>query len=115
MYLAIHTINLRKKEKENLPQLVKQKPYIHNTQHELVVSNILRHAAEWFQLQEGELMNQTPPRAASHYVSAHALHWKATNHLYAIPNWPAKQYVLDQLRNEAIKCLARTHVFASPS
>jgi hypothetical protein len=40
------------------------------------------------QLQETyELMNQMPRTAAIHYV--HALHWKATNHLYLVPNWPS--------------------------
>jgi len=69
------------------------------------VSNILRHAAEWFQLQDGdELMNQTPPTAASHLPTNSQL-----------PNWlAAGERVRAQHRNEAIKCPASTHVSASP-
>jgi hypothetical protein len=43
------------------------------------------------QLQEtDELMNQMTRTTAIHYVSVvHALHRKATNHLYLVPNWPS--------------------------
>jgi hypothetical protein len=49
---------------------------------------------EWLipiHLQEtGELVNQIPQTLASRYVSVvHALHQKATNYLYHIPNWPS--------------------------
>jgi hypothetical protein len=35
-------------------------------------------------------MNQMPRTTVIHYVSVvHALHQKATNHLYLVPNWPS--------------------------
>ena len=45
-----------------------------------------------------EIMNQMLQTTAIHYVSVvHALHRKATNHLYLVPNWPSsgEKYTLN--------------------
>jgi hypothetical protein len=49
-----------------------------------------------------EIMNQMLQTTAIHYVSVvHALHRKATNHLYLVPNWPSSsETVHAQLRIE---------------
>jgi len=53
--------------------------------------------AEWFQLQEGELTNQTPPTAASHMsCPCFALEGRPPTIYpnFQLPNWLAKEYVL---------------------
>jgi hypothetical protein len=55
------------------------------------------------QLQEiDELMNQMPRTTVIHYIYViHTLHWKATNHLYLISNWPSSSEIVHaQLRME---------------